>query len=388
MSGNPIFGFQELAKGTGTSRSYFQLDDDNTGPRIENNSGILEVRNATGGSFVVVRGATPVGSNDLTTKSYVDSLVNGADWQESVKDELADPPTSPSSGDRYLVIATATGDWTGHEDDIAEYNGSSWDFTSPNDGMSVWIEDVDKLKVYNGSAWVTFGSTISHNNTSDLQGGTSGEYYHLTQAQHTEVTGFFAATDITGAEAEELTDGSDTSLHNHDSRYYTETELDNGQLDTRYYTESETDTLINNLVTGATPFTNIDVNGGAIDGTPIGANSPSTGAFTTLTATSFAAINKYEAITSDKTLTSSDSVIAANTSSGAITVTLPDADTIKGKTYLIYLLTSGNNLTIQTDGTDTFSNGNTSLYLDTTDAYVRVTAVGANKYNIEGVGIN
>jgi hypothetical protein len=32
-------------------------------------------------------------------------------------------------------------------------------------------------------------------------------------------------TDITAAEAEELTDGSDTTLHHHDNRYYTETEL-------------------------------------------------------------------------------------------------------------------------------------------------------------------
>jgi len=32
--------------------------------------------------------------------------------------------------------------------------------------------------------------------------------------------------------------------HTHDSRYYTETELNAGQLDNRYYTESETDTLL------------------------------------------------------------------------------------------------------------------------------------------------
>jgi len=32
--------------------------------------------------------------------------------------------------------------------------------------------------------------------------------------------------------------------HNHDDRYYTETELDNGQLDNRYYTESEVDSMI------------------------------------------------------------------------------------------------------------------------------------------------
>ncbi len=47
-----------------------------------------------------------------------------------------------------------------------------------------------------------------HNALTDLQGGTSGEYYHFTSAQHTD-----------------LTDGGDTSLHKHDDRYYTESEL-------------------------------------------------------------------------------------------------------------------------------------------------------------------
>ena len=37
--------------------------------------------------------------------------------------------------------------------------------------------------------------------------------------------------------------------------------------------------------TGTASFTTIDVNGGAIDGSPIGANSASTGAFTTLSTT-------------------------------------------------------------------------------------------------------
>lgn len=38
--------------------------------------------------------------------------------------------------------------------------------------------------------------------------------------------------------------------------------------------------------TGTASFTTIDVNGGAIDGSPIGANSASTGAFTTLSCNS------------------------------------------------------------------------------------------------------
>jgi hypothetical protein len=61
--------------------------------------------------------------------------------------------------------------------------------------------------------------TRRHRDLQDLQGGTTAEYYHLTSAQHiqyTEVAAFFAATDMTGAEAETLTDGSVAdSLHIH-----------------------------------------------------------------------------------------------------------------------------------------------------------------------------
>lgn len=69
---------------------------------------------------------------------------------------------------------------------------------------------------------ITDLDTYLHNSLQTLQGGTSGQYYHLTSTQHTNLTtydaelaAFFAATDITGAEAEELTDGSETTLHSH-----------------------------------------------------------------------------------------------------------------------------------------------------------------------------
>ena len=107
---------------------------------------------------------SPTAGSDAATKDHVDSVVQGLDWQTSVLGELATPPGSPTTGDRYLVIATATGDWVGHEDDIAEWNGSTWDFTTPNKGFAVWIEDVGRQKVYNGTNWVAFGTTIDHGN--------------------------------------------------------------------------------------------------------------------------------------------------------------------------------------------------------------------------------
>lgn len=45
----------------------------------------------------------------------------------------------------------------------------------------------------------------------------------------------------------DLTDAGETALHKHDSMYYTETELDGGQLDNRYYTETEVDTWRNSV---------------------------------------------------------------------------------------------------------------------------------------------
>lgn len=107
---------------------------------------------------------TPTTGSEPATRDFVDSKIQGLDWQNSVLDELATPPGSPTEGDRYLVIATATGDWVGHEDDIAEWNGTTWDFTTPNLGFAVWIEATTIQKVWNGTAWVRLGSTIDHQN--------------------------------------------------------------------------------------------------------------------------------------------------------------------------------------------------------------------------------
>lgn len=89
-------------------------------------------------------------------------VAQGVDWQESVLDELADPPGSPQEGDRYLILAAATGAWAGKEDNITTYVSSAWEFRAPDIGMAVVLEDVVRQKIYNGSAWVWFGSTISH----------------------------------------------------------------------------------------------------------------------------------------------------------------------------------------------------------------------------------
>ena len=63
--------------------------------------------------------------------------------------------------------------------------------------------------------------------------------------------------------------------------------------------------------TGSASFTTIDVNGGAIDGTPIGGSSASTGVFTVATASTSAKITQV-AITSSSNAVAWDAQAAAN----------------------------------------------------------------------------
>jgi len=55
----------------GTVETLFQLGL--TGPQLKNNSGIVEMRDATDAAFVITRGLDPVGNNDYVTKLYFDN---------------------------------------------------------------------------------------------------------------------------------------------------------------------------------------------------------------------------------------------------------------------------------------------------------------------------
>lgn len=58
-------------------------------------------------------------------------------------------------GDRYIVASPATGAWAGREGHIAEWNGSSWDFTIPKKGYTIYIEDENLHYKFNGGSWET-----------------------------------------------------------------------------------------------------------------------------------------------------------------------------------------------------------------------------------------
>lgn len=48
-----------------------------------------------------------------------------------IKDILAAPPGSPAEGDRYIVDASPSGAWVGHDNDIATWSSGEWNYTDP-----------------------------------------------------------------------------------------------------------------------------------------------------------------------------------------------------------------------------------------------------------------
>lgn len=98
---------------------------------------------------------TPTALGHAATKAY-------ADASKLVKDkDLATPPGSPATGDRYIVAASPTGAWVGHANEVAEWNGSAWFFTVPSKGHFVHVEDETTFYAYNGTAWGALGTLAS-----------------------------------------------------------------------------------------------------------------------------------------------------------------------------------------------------------------------------------
>ena len=83
------------------------------------------------------------------------------------------PPASPSEGDRYLVPTSATGAWVGQDGDLAVVLGGTWIFITPREGWMTWVEDINQLKVYNGTTWERIGTQGAAFTTLGITAGAS-----------------------------------------------------------------------------------------------------------------------------------------------------------------------------------------------------------------------
>lgn len=74
--------------------------------------------------------------------------------QLTVEDrDLTAPPGSPADGECWIVGATATGAWEGHDGEIAQRYAGAWYFIAPFEGVRAWVADEQMLVVYTGGDW-------------------------------------------------------------------------------------------------------------------------------------------------------------------------------------------------------------------------------------------
>lgn len=122
---------------------------------------------------------------------YRSPVLEYFEFQPSVKDkDLTAPPGGESKGDRYIVGASATGDWATHDKAIATYTGSGWLFDTPKEGHITWVDDENEFYVYDGTNW---GMYVGETGATGPTGPTGAD-------GATGATGADGATGPTGAD--------------------------------------------------------------------------------------------------------------------------------------------------------------------------------------------
>lgn len=134
---------------------------------------------------------TPRGAPELTAGQAVpETTVNeqirhteaGASYYP-VADRVTAPPGSCADGASYIIIATATGAFTGKEGQIATAVGANagngWDYHALgaiDEGALAYVQDEDATYKWSGTAWAVAtasGALLIANNLSDLASATT-----------------------------------------------------------------------------------------------------------------------------------------------------------------------------------------------------------------------
>jgi len=172
LDGSGLLAFAQMPVGSGSSQ-VAQGDHNHdhgalTGKDDDDHT-LYSLADGTRAFSGVVSGVTPTADAHLATMGYVDSAVQGVIWKLPVIDrDLTAPPGGETLGDRYLVAAGGSGDWSGKDGQIAQFTDPGWDFTVPSEGMVTSVLDENLQIRYGDSAWQSFGETVDHGNLAGL----------------------------------------------------------------------------------------------------------------------------------------------------------------------------------------------------------------------------
>lgn len=121
----------------GTMETVFQIGK--AGPKLKNNSSVVEVRNAADSAFVIARALDPVGNDDLVTLRYFNANNSTATNIVVAYMPLAQATkVSTSSIPNNAIIVAARLDTT-----TAYDSGTTWAVTRTGDGTKVLMAAAD-----------------------------------------------------------------------------------------------------------------------------------------------------------------------------------------------------------------------------------------------------
>ncbi len=86
------------------------------------------------------------------------SLLDGLIHLSVISRATATLPATPLDGDRYLIAASPTAEWTGHAGQLALRMEGAWRFLAPREGWRMWVADENAFLVFDGATWVASGS--------------------------------------------------------------------------------------------------------------------------------------------------------------------------------------------------------------------------------------
>jgi len=170
----------------GNSVFYFILEDADSILEFSEGVNVIDPNFDGTGTIDPGAGSIVVSKNDLG--SVVDSTI-----------------TTPPAADlnlAYLVPnAGATGDWVGHDNELAIGNGVDWLFTIPVDGNFIFDSAADQQTRFDGSVWAVDGDLVT--SVFSRIGAVVAEAGDYTAAKITNVAaGNITATDVQAAVAE------------------------------------------------------------------------------------------------------------------------------------------------------------------------------------------
>lgn len=156
VAGNPSISVDQSAIDHGSIGGLG--DDDHTQYILVAGTRAFSGNQSMGGNKLtnLANGTASGDAVNYSQLSALSSIIQNFEWQPSALSIELDSAniTSPTTGDRYLIAGTGLNDFDGHDNEIAEWDGAAWVFTSPSVGMFISVDDEsDRLYNYGGTSW-------------------------------------------------------------------------------------------------------------------------------------------------------------------------------------------------------------------------------------------